>query len=225
MNRTVLIAGASRGLGLELAVQYAAEGWEVLAACRDPEEAHKWLPPSVKVLKLDLTSATSIGALAWELDEAPLDLLICCGGVYGAETDSFLAPGDDEFDRVMHTNVLGHARVIQAFAPCVVAARGMIVTLTSKMGSISETTGSGALAYRASKAALNIIAKAASNEFGPQGATVVTMHPGWVRTDMGGTEAPLTVIDAVEQIRGTLAGLGHSDNGRFIDFSGRSIDW
>ena len=223
--KKVLIAGASRGIGLELAVQYAAEGWDVTAACRDPEQARGWLPAACAVKKLDVTSATSVGALAWELDEAPLDLLICNAGLFGPHSEQFAAPGDDEFNRVMSTNVLGPMRLIQAFGRTVVAAKGVIVVMTSKMGSITETSGSSAVLYRASKAAANMVTKTAAIEYGPQGATVIAMHPGWVRTDMGGANALLGVTESVEQIRATLNKVDADDNGRFIDFSGRGLDW
>lgn len=225
MAHKVLIAGASRGIGLEMAVQYAAEGWEVVAACRAPDAARHWLPPGVDLQKVDVTLAASVAALAWHLDDAPLDLLIVNAGVYGPETPHFAAPGNDEFDAVMHTNVLGAARLIQAFAPAVALAQGRIVALTSKMGSIAETTGSGALAYRCSKAALNMVVKTAANEYGPQGATVIALHPGWVQTDMGGPDALLGVTEAVEQMRGVIAGLSPGDNGRFYDYSGRQLPW
>lgn len=225
MAPKVVIAGASRGIGLELAVQYAADGWDVVAACRNPEAARHWLPPGVDLQKLDLTIATSVAALAWHLDDAPLDLLIVNAGVYGPDTEHFAAPGNEEFDLVMHTNVLGAARLIQAFAPAVALARGKIVALTSKMGSIGETTGSGALAYRCSKAALNMVVKMAANEYGPQGASVIALHPGWVQTDMGGPDALLGVTEAVEQMRGVIAGLDEGDNGRFYDYSGRHLPW
>lgn len=225
MGSKVVIAGASRGIGLELAVQYAADDWEVVAGCRDPEGARRWLPPGADLQKLDVTIATSVAALAWHLDDAPLDLLIVNAGLFGPDTQQFAAPGDSEFDQVMHTNVLGPMRLIQAFAPAVALAGGKIVVMTSRMGSISETTGSGGLAYRCSKAAVNMVVKAAANEFGPQGASVIALHPGWVRTDMGGGEAALGVTEAVEQMRALIAGLGADDNGRFFDYAGRHIGW
>lgn len=225
MAQKVLVAGASRGIGLELAVQYAAESWQVVAACRNPEAARQWLPAGVDLQKLDVSVAASIAALAWHMDDAPLDLLIVNAGVYGPESARFTPPGTEEFDQVMHTNVLGAARLIQAFAPAVALARGKIAVLSSKMGSIEETTGSGSLAYRCSKAALNMVLKAAANEYGPQGATLIALHPGWVQTDMGGPDAQLGVTAAVEQMRGVLAGLSASDNGRFYDYSGRHLPW
>lgn len=225
MKKTVLVAGASRGIGLEFAVQYAAEGWQVIAACRTPEEAKGWAPADVDLQALDVTDANSIAALAWHLDDAPLDLLIINAGIFGPDTGSFAAPGDDAFNLVMATNVLGPMRLIQAFGANVARAGGSIAVLSSRMGSIYETAGSDALAYRCSKAAANMVVKAAANEFGPQGAVVVSLHPGWVRTDMGGPNAKIGVTDSVDGLRKVLAGLSHDDNGCFIDYTGRRLNW
>ncbi len=225
MSKTVLIAGASRGIGLELAVEYAAEGWRVIAACRNPELARGWLPANVNVQTLDVTSPESIAALAWHLDDAPLDLLICNAGVFGPDTGSFAAPGDAAFDEVMHTNVLGPMRLIQAFGSNVAAARGVLAVISSAMGSIQDTTGADAIAYRCSKAAVNMVVKAAANDYGPRGACVVSLHPGWVRTGMGGDEATLGVSESVEGLRRVIAGLDEDDNGLFLDYRGHRLPW
>lgn len=225
MSKTVLIAGASRGIGLEFAVQYAAEGWRVIAACRSPEQVRSWLPASVDVQALDVTSPESIAALGWYLDDAPLDLVICNAGVFGPDSGSFAAPGDSAFDEVMHTNVLAPMRLIQVFGSCVASARGVLAVMSSKMGSVTETTGSDAMAYRCSKAAANMVVKAAANEYGPRGACVIALHPGWVRTDMGGDGAPLSVTESVEGLRRVIAGVDERDNGHFIDFNGRHLPW
>ncbi|MBS1209067.1 MAG: short-chain dehydrogenase [Proteobacteria bacterium] len=225
MSKTVLVAGASRGIGLEFAVQYAAEGWHVIAGCRAPEQARRWMPATVDLQKLDLTDANSIAALGWHLDDDPLDLLIACAGVFGPDTGSFAAPGDDAFNSVMHTNVLGPMRLIQAFGTNVARAQGVIAVLSSRMGSIGETSGSDALAYRCSKAAANMVVKAAANEFGPQGATVISLHPGWVRTEMGGPNAQVGVSESVEGLRRVIANLSTDDNGSFLDYTGRNLSW
>ncbi|PLK50743.1 SDR family oxidoreductase [Uliginosibacterium sp. TH139] len=225
MSKTVLIAGASRGIGLEFAVQYAAEGWRVIACCRSPEQARGWLPADVDVQALDVTDPESVAALGWHLDDEPLDLLICNAGVFGPDTGSFAAPGDAAFDEVMHTNVLGPMRLIQVLAPSVAQAKGVIAVLSSKMGSIYETSGADALAYRCSKAASNMVVKAAANEYGPQGATVIALHPGWVRTEMGGPNALVGVSESVEGLRQVIADAGADDNGCFLDYTGRNLSW
>ena len=225
MSKTVLIAGASRGIGLEFAVQYAAEGWHVIAACRSPEQARGWIPPAVDLQTLDVTDANSIAALGWHLDDAPLDLLVINAGVAGPDTGSFAAPGDGAFDTVMHTNVLGPMRLIQVFGSNVARAGGVIALISSKMGSIYETSSADALAYRCSKAAANMVVKAAANEYGGLGATAVSLHPGWVRTDMGGPDAKVGVSESVEGMRQVIAELSPDDNGGFFDYHGRALSW
>ena len=225
MTKTVLVAGASRGIGLEMAVQYASEDWRVIAGCRNPEQARRWLPPGVDLQVLDVRRADLITALAQHVGETSLDLLILSAGLYGPETGFFAAPTEEAFDEVMHTNVLGAMRLIEALAPAVCRAHGVIAVLSSRMGSISEASDSQALLYRCSKAALNMVTKTAAVEFGLQGATVVGLHPGWVRTDMGGPEATLGVTEAVEPLRQLIADLQPRHNGRFIDHTGRELDW
>lgn len=225
MSKTVLIAGASRGIGLEFAVQYAAEGWQVVAACRKPEQARGWMPAKVDLQVVDVTDANSIAALGWHLDDEPLDLLVINAGVFGPATNSFAAPGDAAFDQVMHTNVLGPMRMIQAFGTNVARAGGVIAVLSSNMGSISATTGRDSLVYRCSKAAANMVTRVAANEYGPLGATVVCLHPGWVQTDMGGPGAQLGVSESVEGLRKVIASLGSDDNGSFLDYNGHRLDW
>lgn len=225
MGKTVLVAGASRGIGLEFAVQYAADGWNVVAGCRNPAQARSWLPPSVDLQPLDVTDLASVEALAEHLAETTLDLVIINAGVSGPDAAGFVAPDELSFDDVMHTNVLGPMRMIQALGANVAAAGGVIAVLSSKMGSIEQADAANALAYRCSKAAANMVVKAASCEFGPQGAIVVGLHPGWVRTDMGGPNAHLGVTESVEDLREVIAGLSEGSNGGFFDYSGRQLPW
>jgi NAD(P)-dependent dehydrogenase (short-subunit alcohol dehydrogenase family) len=225
MSKTVLVAGASRGIGLEFSVQYAAEGWHVIAGCRALEHARGWAPANVDLQTLDVTDADTISALSWHLDDKPLDLLIINAGVLGPDTGSFTAPGAEAFDAVMHTNVLGPMRLIQAFGANVARTKGVIAVMSSRMGSISEAHGTDALTYRCSKAAANMVMKAAANEFGPQGAKVISLHPGWVRTDMGGPNATISVGESVEGLRKVIHNLSTDDNGRFLDYTGRNLNW
>lgn len=225
MGKTVLVVGASRGIGLEFAVQYASDGWSVIAACRNPDQAQSWLPSGVDIQPVDVTDMVSIDALTAHLNETPLDLLIINAGVAGPDAAGFVAPDVLDFDRVMHTNVLGPMRIIQAFGACVAQAEGVIAVLSSKMGSIEEADAASALTYRCSKAAANMVVKTAACEFGAQGATVVALHPGWVRTDMGGPKADLGVTESVENLRDLIAGLSADCNGEFFDYTGRQLPW
>ncbi|WP_018608491.1 SDR family oxidoreductase [Uliginosibacterium gangwonense] len=225
MGKTVLVAGASRGIGLEFAVQYAADGWNVIAGCRNPEQARSWLPPSVDLQALDVTDSDSIDALLWHLNDKPLDLLIINAGVSGPDALGFVAPEVQAFDQVMHTNVLGPMSLVQAFGSAVAVEQGVIAVLSSRVGSVELADAANMLTYRCSKAALNMVVKTAACEFGPKGAIVVALHPGWVRTDMGGPNAHLGVTEAVEDLREVIGGLSAGSNGCFFDYTGRSVPW
>lgn len=225
-QKTVLIAGASRGLGLEFARQYSIASWKVLAGVRRPAKATELMRvKSVEIIPLDVTSINSIAGAAWHADEDPLDLLLICAGLRGSCSDGFLAPEDDEFDAVMHTNVLGAMRVIQVFGDSVAKAHGKISVLTSGMGSITDLDSDSSMLYRASKAAENMVVKCAALEYGPKGATVVALHPGWVRTDMGGEAAQIDAYDSVRGLRAVIDRLSPEYNGAFLDYRGETLPW
>ncbi|WP_341676766.1 SDR family NAD(P)-dependent oxidoreductase [Niveibacterium sp. SC-1] len=223
---TVFIAGASRGLGLEFARQYAIAGWRVIAGVRNPLKASELMRvKGAEVVPLDVTSANAIAGAAWHADEAPLDLLIINAGVYGPDTTQFAAPGDEDFNRVMHTNVLGPIRLIQVFGDAVAQARGKIVALSSGMGSIANTSAGDHIVYRASKAALNMVVQGAAQTYGPRGVTVLSISPGWVRTDMGGPAATLEAYDSVRAMRSTIEATGEAEQGAFLNYDGKRIAW
>ncbi|MFZ3285727.1 MAG: SDR family oxidoreductase [Telluria sp.] len=220
---TALIIGASRGIGHELARQYLAAHWRVLATARKAGDCDSLAALGAEPCELDVTSAESIAALGWKLDGEQLDLAFLCSGVFGPREAGF--PTEAQFDEVMHTNVLGAMRLLPLVAPMVCAARGKLAVLSSRMGSIGTRTGSFGSLYRASKAALNSVLVDTSIVFGPQGATCVAFHPGWVKTDMGGAGADLTAAQSVTGLRATLGRLTSADNGKFLNYDGTPIPW
>ena len=220
---TALIIGASRGIGLELVRQYQADGWRVIATARKEEDRSKLALMDVQALQLDVTSVDSIGALGWKLDDEKLDVAFINAGLYGPRHDGI--PTVEDFDAVMHTNVLAAMRLMPVVAPLVGAAGGKLAVLSSMMGSIGARHSAIGTLYRASKAALNSVLKDAAISYGPQGATCVAFHPGWVRTDMGGAGADLPVEQSVAGLRATLASLGPSANGTFLNYDGTPIPW
>ena len=225
---TALIIGAARGIGREMVQQYLADGWRVIATARSDEQCAALAAIGAQALPLDVTSASSITAFGRQLsdallNDASLDAAWLVPGLYGPRHDD--APSEAEFDAVMHTNVLAAMRLLPLLGPMVAAARGTLAVLSSRMGSIGTRNASNGSLYRASKAALNSVLVDAGIAFGPQGATCVAVHPGWVRTDMGGAGADLPVEASVAGLRATLARLSAADNGSFLDYDGTPIPW
>ena len=223
---TVLIIGASRGIGLEFARQYADDGARVIATHRHPDAAGKLRALGAKTIELDVTDATGIAALAWHLDGEPLDLAIINAGVsLRPRTEHLAAPTASDFDTVMHTNVRAPMQLIPILVPSLLQTHGKLAVMSSKMGSSALMTSSGSWLYRASKAALNSVLKAASLELGPQGVVCMAFHPGWVRTDMGGAEAEIDARDSVAGMRRVIAVANASHNGKFLNFNGEQLSW
>ncbi|SFB70004.1 SDR family oxidoreductase [Massilia yuzhufengensis] len=220
---TALIIGASRGIGHEMVRQYRLDGWRVIATARKREDCDELAQLGAVSYQLDVTSADSIAALGWQLDDEQVDLAWIVAGVYGPEHASF--PTGPEFDAVMHTNVLGPMRLVPIVAPLVATRHGKLAVLSSKMGSIGARSSTEGTLYRASKAALNSVLADTAITYGAQGATCVAFHPGWVQTDMGGSGATLTVEQSVTALRATLAGLDTSSNGAFLNYDGSPIPW
>lgn len=214
----VLILGASRGIGLELVRQYALAGDQVLATARSDAGLRKINALGAAACQLDVASPHSVSGLAGLLGGEKIDLALYVAGVYsqaGADTP----PTQQAFDAAMHTNVLGAMQAIPQVAPLVEAAQGKFIFITSGMGSIGAVESSYAWLYRVSKAALNMTVMAAQHDY-PR-ALMLPMHPGWVRTDMGGPGASLSPEQSVTSMRTTIAGLTAKDKGKFLDHDGR----
>jgi NAD(P)-dependent dehydrogenase (short-subunit alcohol dehydrogenase family) len=219
----VLIIGASRGIGLELARQYRAEGAVVTATARDEAGLERLRALGATALRLDVTDADSASGLAWQVDGARFDVAVINAGVSGTRTTGLQPPDEAEFDHVMHTNVLGPMRMVAQMAGAL-APGARVAVLSSRMGSISLRAAPNSWLYRASKAAVNSVLKDASLALAGQ-AVCVAFHPGWVRTDMGGAGADIDVTESVAGIRRTLAGLREADNGGFFNYDGQPLAW
>ncbi len=215
---TILIIGASRGIGLELARQYAAEGGRVIATVRDEAGRARLQALGAEVLTVDVAQPASVSGLAWQLDGEQIDLALYVAGVM-RRPDARTPPTQQDFDAVMHTNVLGAMQAIPQVAPLVAEAGGVFAFISSSMSQIGSVPGSDAWLYRTSKAALNMAVAAAQHSY--PGATLVTIDPGWVQTDMGGGGAPLTVQGSVRGMRSTLAGVTAAGKGRLLHHDGR----
>lgn len=224
---SVLITGANRGIGLEFARQYAADGWRVFATCRDPDAAGELRAVSgdISVHRLNVIDAGQIAALAGELAGEAIDLLINNAGISGRGGSAFGRIDYGVWEDTMRVNALAPALVTEAFAPHLERGdRKCVVAISSRLGSISEM-GGGYLIYGTSKAALNAAMKTLAADLRGRGITVAVLHPGWVATDMGGAGAPVSAEASVAAMRGIIAGLGPSDSGRFFDYGGDEIPW
>jgi len=207
---SALITGAGRGLGKELARQYAAEGWKVIGTERRD---------------MDMTNRRQIREFAARLKGEPLDLLFCNAGITGRKG---MAPGSFDFEsweEILRVNLLGAAAVAEALLDNVAASgRKTIAMMSSRLGSISESSGM-TLPYSTSKAALNMLVKGLAATLASRGIVVVALSPGWVRTDMGGAQAPLTPEKSVQGLRKVIAGLNTTDSGKFFSHDGSQIPW
>jgi NAD(P)-dependent dehydrogenase (short-subunit alcohol dehydrogenase family) len=222
---TALIIGASRGIGFEFARQYRQAGWRVIATARKSEDLRKLEAIGCTALMLDVTNLNDCVGLPAHLGDEKLDVAIFNAGVIGGRNSSLDAPEQAVFDNTMHTNVLAAMRILPILLPLADKAEGKLAVLSSKMGSISLRENSASWLYRASKAALNSVLKDIS--LNTEKSVCVAFHPGWVRTDMGGSNADLSVEQSVSGMRSTLAGLSRNadDNGSFFNFDGSKLNW
>jgi NAD(P)-dependent dehydrogenase (short-subunit alcohol dehydrogenase family) len=223
---SILVTGASRGIGMEYVTQFAAEGWTVLAACRNPDGAAdlKSVAGDVSVYKLDVDDVDSTAALSKALAGRPIDVVVNNAGIIGSRA-GFDALDYDAWAEAMNTNVFGPMRVSQALMDNVLAGdRKQIIYISSLMGSIERCAG-GAYVYRSSKAALNMAVTCLAQEFGPKGVTALLFHPGHVSTEMGGAGAPVTPTQSVTGMKGVILGLSPADNGKFVNFDGTPLPW
>ena len=220
---TVLVIGASRGIGLEFARQYLNAGARVIATARDDAGLARLRDLGATALRVDVADPASISGLAWQLDGEAIDIALYVAGVWSG-TDATAPPTQPEFDRVMHANVLGAMQAIPQVAPLVAASRssGRFAFITSGMGHIGSVASSHAWIYRVSKAALNMGVAAARHDY--PSVIMVALSPGWVRTDMGGAGGTLSVEESVAAMRRTLAALGPADSGAFLQHDGRRFD-
>jgi len=226
----VLITGANRGIGLEFTRQYAADGARVFACCRAPGtaadlQALAKAHAHVTVHPLDVTSDESVAALKAELGDTPIDHLINNAGVMGGKKQGLDNIDFDAWRDCLDANTLGPFRMIAAFAENVAASdEKKIMTVSSYMGSIGRK-GQGAYIYRSSKAAVNMVATLAATELAMRGVMSIPVHPGWVRTDMGGSGADISTEESVSGLRKIISELTPERSGRFWNYNGEELPW
>ncbi|QMV75540.1 SDR family oxidoreductase [Comamonas piscis] len=214
----ILVIGASRGIGLELVREYAQAGWTVLATVRDTEAQARLQALGAQAYLVDVLKPESVTALATALAGQQIDLGMYVAGVI-RRPNALTVPTQADFDAVMHTNVLGAMQLLPQIGPIVEASGGVFAFISSSMSQIEGVDDSYSWLYRVSKAALNMAVAAAQHDY--PGARLITLDPGWVQTDMGGDEAPLTVQQSVSDMRQTLASVSDADKGRLLHHDGR----
>lgn len=225
-----LITGANRGLGLEHARQLLSRGWTVSAAVRDPESAKDLaaLAPAdgrLRVLRYDAADPGAAAALKPSVT-GPVDILFANAGVMGPEDQSFGAAAGEGFLHTLRVNAMAPLALAEAFADQVAASQMKVIALqSSRMGSIKDNGSGGYYAYRASKAALNAVGKSLSLDLKDRGVIVLILHPGWVRTDMGGPNGQLTVRESVDAQLDLIARANPAMSGRFFHVSGEDLPW
>jgi NAD(P)-dependent dehydrogenase (short-subunit alcohol dehydrogenase family) len=216
---TVLITGANRGIGLEFARQYSADGWEVVATVREHSPELDSL--NVRVERLDMRNLDAVASFAERLDS--LDLLIANAGTYGPRSPRNGEEGQ-EWLVTFAVNTVAPYLLAQSVLALVAANQGKLIAIGTRMGSIEDNSSGGYIAYRSSKTALNSAWKSLAVD-NPGKAICAVLHPGWVQTRMGGRSAPLSPEDSVSGMRNVIEDLTEADSGGFFSHDGSEIPW
>jgi NAD(P)-dependent dehydrogenase (short-subunit alcohol dehydrogenase family) len=216
---TVLITGANRGIGLEFARQYAAEGWAVVATVREHSPELDAL--NVRVERLDMRNLDAVAGFGERLDS--LDLLVANAGTYGPKSPESGQEGE-EWLETFAVNTVAPYLLAQSVLPLVERSEGKLIAISTKMGSIEDNTSGGYIAYRSSKSALNMAWRSLAIDNRGK-VTCAVIHPGWVQTRMGGRSAPLSPEDSVSGMRKVIDDLTEADSGGFFSHDGSQIPW
>ena len=228
---TILMTGANRGIGLELARQFAADGWQVLACCRNPDAAVDLQAlqedyATLEIHSLDVIDYDQLAALSQSLSDRPIDILLNNAGIYGPKGTGFGEVDPEAWREVLEVNTIAPLMLTQAFVEQVAASRRKLVAMiSSKVGSIADNSSGGSYLYRSSKTALNQVVKSLSIDLAGRGISVISLHPGWVLTDMGGPNAEISTSESVAGLKAILQSAGLAESGQFIEYNGNSIPW
>jgi NAD(P)-dependent dehydrogenase (short-subunit alcohol dehydrogenase family) len=225
MGRTYVVTGANRGIGLEFARQLAGRGDRVVATARRPEEAAELAALPVRVEALDLAASASVEAFGERLAGEAVDVLLHNAAV-GVEGPALAALRTEDVELSFRVNATGVVELTRVLLPNLRAGQArQILALTSGLGSVSRNDSGGWYAYRASKAALNQLVRTMAHELSVEGFTCLVISPGWVRTEMGGPEAPLTAEESVSAMLRVFDRLTPADTNKFLDQRGRAVPW
>ncbi len=228
MSSTYLITGASRGIGLEFARVLSARGDRVIAAVRDPAGAKALaaLGSNVRLIQLDVADALSIASLPERIGPAPIDVLINNAGVASRASKSIAQLEAAELAQVLMINSIAPMLVVRSVLPNLRSGkRRTIIQITSQLGSIANNDGGSSYGYRASKAALNQLNRSLANELRSEAFACLAIHPGWVKTDMGGPGADLTVQQSVAHMLRVIDAATPARSGAFLNYDGAPLPW
>ena len=229
--KQALIVGASRGLGLGLAKEFLSRGWRVTATARDPGSAtalnalHSSAPDRLVLEILDIDDGEQVSSLAHRLGGALFDLVLISAGVSGPQHQSIHQVTEGELGRLFYTNAVAPIRLARDLADRVKDSIGVLAFMSSRAGSVADESSGRRVLYRASKAALNSLTRSLVVEIKNRPITVLSMHPGWVRTDMGGAEAPLDVATSVSGLADTIEARAGTNTHAFVDYQDMEIPW
>ena len=231
MPRVIVVIGASRGLGLELCHQYLVRGDKVYACCRKPEQASELLAMKqeyadrLETVPLDVNNEGMLKNLPHAINES-VDILIHNAGIYGPKQRTFDQVEAKDWMEVLHTNTVAPLMVIQQLADKVSAGHEKkIILMSSKVGSMGDNNSGGSYMYRSSKAALNSVGKSLSIDLKDRGIKVAIVHPGWVRTDMGGPNGLIDVETSITGLVKVIDSLTEAKSGQFLAYDGAEIPW
>lgn len=228
-SKNVLLIGSSRGLGLALAKEWAASGWQVTATVRGDgrtalHDLADTIDGAIEIETVDITVPEQLQALANRLAGTVFDLLFVNAGVTTAEELTVAETTTEEFTRVMVTNALSPMRTIETLEH-LVSPEGTIAVMSSGQGSVSNNERGGHEVYRGSKAALNTFMRSYAARHRDEGRTLVLMAPGWIKTDLGGPGAKLTVDESIPKVVLTLDSLAGQSGLHYVDYLGRTVPW
>ena len=227
----VLVTGANRGLGLGFVTNYLGKNVNVVSTTRDIKSSRELLalkerfPDNLEIFELDLLKESAGDTLANFLGERPIDILINNAGI-ASTNQHFQAVSPKPWLEVLKVNLIAPLMVTQSIIDNV--KKGVdkkIYFLSSQLGSIGDNTSGGMYIYRSSKTGLNQVVKSLSVDLKPQGITVVSLHPGWVKTDMGGPNAPVSIDESIEGMMQVIDSTDIRDTGRFLNYDGKELPW
>ena len=226
---TVLVTGANRGLGYEFVKQYSENKFDVFACCRNVNEAKKLkelaeISENIKIYELDVGNVKTIQNLSKQLQNEKIDVLINNAGIYRSSTIGNI--NYEEWIESFKVNTIAPYQIVENFLEQIINSDlKKIVSITSKMGSIDDNTSGGSYIYRSSKTALNSMMRSLTHDLKNQGVATLTLHPGWVRTDMGGPGGWINSIESVQGMIKQIDKLTIDDSGKYLDYAGKTINW